>query len=304
MIALSIVIILLSLAFVPAMTTVGGPQGARAQDPMGVDWLDGNGYNYLFYSFNLWGDPLSGTRVNVLITEGGVNYTASATTNSSGYAQVLVKAPAVSDYSGFQQISIKMGNGEETASGGLGIWEAGKVNWASLGGGPTALILDRSNSSKISVLVLWAGTGGSKPSGFGAYYEMVLGPPQYPNDTSGMTRLGTLDDYRSVFPIVVPANASQAASLLVDVAEPNGTVASISFFDPYELVSASSVNPNSVLYTYVTTVPNLFIPLLAIIAAYSSFGKDRVSGVIESVLARPVSGGVWPSQGTYQQSWR
>ncbi|MHB8565607.1 MAG: ABC transporter permease [Nitrososphaerales archaeon] len=33
----------------------------------------------------------------------------------------------------------------------------------------------------------------------------------------------------------------------------------------------------------------LFVPLVAIIGAYSSYGKDRISGVLESVLCRPVT---------------
>jgi ABC-2 type transport system permease protein len=36
-------------------------------------------------------------------------------------------------------------------------------------------------------------------------------------------------------------------------------------------------------------IMNFFIPLMAIVGSYSSYGKDRISGVLESVLSRPVS---------------
>ncbi|HVP23446.1 MAG TPA: ABC transporter permease subunit [Conexivisphaerales archaeon] len=292
MLALCVVIILLSLAFIPAITTVGGPSGINSQNTLGVGWLDQRGYNYIFYSYNLWGDPLSGTRISVVIGEGGTNYTASGTTNSSGYAQLLVNAPAVSDYSGSQSISVKMGSGWETSSGGLGVWEAGKLYGTSIGGGGSAsIVADRSNSSRLSLIVLSAGADGSRPEDYGVFWEVGTGAiVQYQNDTTGMTRLGTLADYVGIFPVDVPGNISEATTLLVDVTDPSGAVISSSYIPAYELATASSsVNPTSMLYTYVTTVPNMFIPLLAIIAAYSSFGRDRVSGVIESVLVRPVS---------------
>lgn len=37
------------------------------------------------------------------------------------------------------------------------------------------------------------------------------------------------------------------------------------------------------------SIMGLFIPLMAAVAAYSTYGKDKVGGVIESVLVRPVS---------------
>jgi ABC-2 type transport system permease protein len=34
---------------------------------------------------------------------------------------------------------------------------------------------------------------------------------------------------------------------------------------------------------------SFFVPLVAVIGSYSSYGKDRITGVLESVLARPVT---------------
>ena len=40
---------------------------------------------------------------------------------------------------------------------------------------------------------------------------------------------------------------------------------------------------------FFSTILRFFMPLAAILGAYSSYGKDRLTGVLESVLARPIS---------------
>src|SRR5438105_12707094 len=46
---------------------------------------------------------------------------------------------------------------------------------------------------------------------------------------------------------------------------------------------------SSIASFFFSTILVLFIPLMAIIGSYSSYGKDRLTGVLESVLARPVT---------------
>jgi ABC-2 type transport system permease protein len=53
--------------------------------------------------------------------------------------------------------------------------------------------------------------------------------------------------------------------------------------------STSQFQGNSLVVQFFGGVLGLFIPLIAILGSYNSYGKDRVSGVLESVLAQPVS---------------
>lgn len=47
----------------------------------------------------------------------------------------------------------------------------------------------------------------------------------------------------------------------------------------------------SLVFSGISTILGLFIPILAIFTAYLTYGKDRTSGVLESVLKRPVTKG-------------
>src|SRR5207253_1418974 len=49
------------------------------------------------------------------------------------------------------------------------------------------------------------------------------------------------------------------------------------------------VMESSIASFFFSTILGLVIPLMAIIGSYSSYGKDRLTGVLESVLARPVT---------------
>jgi hypothetical protein len=62
-----------------------------------------------------------------------------------------------------------------------------------------------------------------------------------------------------------------------------------SIFTAYSPISQSSLQ--SLVFAGTSTLLGFLIPLLAIFAAYLTYGKDRTSGVLESVLKRPVTRG-------------
>ncbi len=49
------------------------------------------------------------------------------------------------------------------------------------------------------------------------------------------------------------------------------------------------IEVTNVAASFFSGLLGFFIPLMAIIGSYSSYGKDRLTGVLESVLARPVT---------------
>jgi ABC-2 type transport system permease protein len=56
-----------------------------------------------------------------------------------------------------------------------------------------------------------------------------------------------------------------------------------------QLQQISPAQGNSLVISFFGSLFGIFIPLMAIVGSYNSYGKDRVSGVLESVLSQPVS---------------
>jgi ABC-2 type transport system permease protein len=96
-------------------------------------------------------------------------------------------------------------------------------------------------------------------------------------------------------------NASDASNTIVAIGltYPNGTSVAGSAGEAYSIPVAqlyptvgaalTGEQINQIVVSFFEDVFGLFIPLLAIIATYNIYGKDRVSGILESVLAQPVT---------------
>lgn len=175
-------------------------------------------------------------------------------------------------------------------------------------------VIDSSNSQKRDLLVNWAGANGSLPTGYSVYYRFlnvteICTQTQFgtqcgaqfnipPNLTeANMTLLGDLTSYRQVFsPPKLEANLGNGSQVVFGIFCPNGTTAvspetnsySISEFYPSSQ-RISQQTANQLVFSFMTSVYSVLIPLIAIIGSYTLYGRDRVIGVLESVLVQPVS---------------
>lgn len=89
-----------------------------------------------------------------------------------------------------------------------------------------------------------------------------------------------------------PANRSALQGVVVSVFPSNNSTAlpiTAQSYIPQNLVSTVGV-ANFAFQLY-AAIFGIFIPLLASLSAYFYFGKDRASGVLESVITRPVTKG-------------
>ncbi|HKW04717.1 MAG TPA: ABC transporter permease subunit [Nitrososphaerales archaeon] len=185
---------------------------------------------------------------------------------------------------------------------------------------PTTII-DSSNASARDILVSWAGMNGSSPRGYEVYYKFVSSDqscqitftesvcngagPQVPfelNHTNAFL-LGIMKSYIQIFHAPAPSgfNASNALNTVVAIGltYPNGTSVARSAGEVFSLPvgqlypavgnSLTSEQVSQIVVTFFEDIFGLFIPLNAIVATYSIYGKDRVSGILESVLAQPVT---------------
>jgi ABC-2 type transport system permease protein len=105
-----------------------------------------------------------------------------------------------------------------------------------------------------------------------------------------------MNSYRQIFSAPQEeANLSSASYFALGLFYTNGTSASsqpaiLSLFEVYPPAQTITPLQGSQLVTqFFESIFGLFIPLMAIVGTYNLYGKDRVSGVLESVLAQPVS---------------
>jgi ABC-2 type transport system permease protein len=107
--------------------------------------------------------------------------------------------------------------------------------------------------------------------------------------TSTGTLLGILNDYHAIYDIKLARNASGFVQL--GVFSQNGTLLQVGGgFDTRELrVRPLSLGSDVIVTAFVAGILALFVPLMTVLAAYSTYAKDRVTGVLESILSRPIT---------------
>ncbi len=185
-----------------------------------------------------------------------------------------------------------------------------------------ATVTGLTNTSSRDILVSWAGFNGSSPSGYLVYYRFLSGTPcqngAFVQDCGGVQAetlipaelnqsnaqlLGTMRSYVQVLPSPqLTGNLSEAPATIaasgdivaIGLAYPNGTsvatsTSNLPLGQVYPDSALTRALNNQVAVSFFETFFGLFIPLLTIVTVYSVYGKDRVSGVLESVLAQPVT---------------
>ena len=176
------------------------------------------------------------------------------------------------------------------------------------------IVTDSSNSQKEDIMVTWAGRSGIVPNDYSLYYEFInqsetCTSAQFSStcsssftqpsnlSESNMTFLSNMTSYSQVFsPPKLEANLGNASQIAFSLFYPNGTSAIPSQYNTYSVTQIypsaqiiSQGTANGFVFSFLTTIYGFFIPLIAIIGSYNSYGKDRVSGVLESILAQPIS---------------
>ncbi len=283
------VLLIISLAvFALASVNLGGGFGSGT---IPVLYYNDGEYHFLAYFSNQYGDPISGARldVNLTIISPPASYSHGAVTNDTGIASVTVKAPP-NNYTALAKETIGNLVGEaplylppKLKSGT--VWTLEQT---------ISSVIDKSNSSKRDVQIFYAGANGTPPTGYRVYYKVGSSSFYYNQSAYNVTRmnpLATMSTYHQIFDPPIPPGANQTAAVLIALFPPtNNTAVATGFFQVSTFrPMQQSVNGSALAAVFFSQVLGLFIPLMAIIGSYSSYGKDRLTGVLESVLARPVT---------------
>ncbi len=278
------VMILLSLALVPLIKLAGGQTFASNGDTAVVAYDSGSELRFLAYSYNVYGQPVIGTRVNLTVTDSGGTHSVGGSTNSSGFASWTLAADPAGG-----PVTYALSVGGESRGGGV-LPPGMKIGEAfSIGGQALAAVVNPADSSRRSVLLFSEGPNGTLPTSYELYYSFSASPGSggASLDKSQMTFLGSPTAFATTFTLPeVPANAT---TLSLAAFAPDGSLVVGSQYSVASVGGGAPLTPEEAFASFSSTILALVVPLMAILLAYNSYGKDKATGVLESVLARPVT---------------
>jgi ABC-2 type transport system permease protein len=182
-----------------------------------------------------------------------------------------------------------------------------QINALNLFSGLTVVngIFNPANKSNLGLLALYVGSGGSTAPPITFYISQInlsrvssVNPASLEaNSTFSVTQSGFVET--TIFPQVTAADRGMNYSVVAT----NTTGAFIAFTTSSDTSPVGILGPLS-LYTKLSQsdlqglvfsgtsqILGFLIPILAIFAAYLTYGKDRTTGVLESVLKRPITRG-------------
>jgi ABC-2 type transport system permease protein len=299
------IILLISLTIIPltSIRSIGGTGVPSSPILYYQDGVSPNfGYHYLTYFTNQYGDGISGVTVTVTFT-GPTNHTNTVVTNSSGLAFVKVTAPNAS-YTVILKEQLSGSSFTTSLSDPTSIHSPPgvirRVGGFGGGSGDASIqsVEDKHNSSKRDIQVFYAGNLGAVPSTYTLYYKVVpsfngfycKGNGGCPYNYTDMTSLGNLNGYLETFDPTIPTGLNETAQVWFELFSQNKTQVGSTNFTAFDLRQPRQpIMSTSIASFFFSGVLGFFIPLMAIIGSYSSYGKDRLTGVLESVLARPVT---------------
>ena len=267
-----------------------------------------NGFNFTDYVVNGYGQPVSGLAINSNATMyngsntiGGKVY-LNGTTNSQGFVYFHMDGNTtlnelVYNYSN----SFSNGIGNSAGEAFLLFSPKGTTTFYPNAYGASSLnnlknttnvlyflkVANPSSQSLSSEMVYFAASNKTVVPAISVYYNITGSTsPSLPSSTHGMTFYKNLTGSNHYL-FTIPLNKT-AARQNVQVVFANSTGA---ILGGNNYVLYSYVSPAAILQTLLEFPYEFLIPIIGIFSAYFYYGKDRTSGVLESVITRPVTKG-------------
>lgn len=287
------IVILMTFVGLFVLGLIGGGNPSQPQN-MSVVYYYNDGYHVDVLVTNSAGGGIGGLTISSQMDQFGPNGSSptptpfvNGTTNSNGLVHLVQPVPD-GNYS--MQIQLVQSNSNNNNGGGP---QSGfQVQWTPVG----QPVLASDNvfpvavgqfSVHYAIMTFTEGQNGSAPDGLSLNYVIQ-------SQTPVQGYLGTVNQSVQSFPITVPSNVSSTARVTVNLTNPTGNPPiQSSQFQASNLGAgvATGNTATTVAYLFVPAILGFFVPLMAMLASYSSYGRDRVTGVLESTLARPVTKG-------------
>lgn len=258
-------------------------------------YIDGSSYQIVNFVHNAYGHPVYG--VVYYIQVNGNNY--SATSDVSGFANITIP---ISSISGLAQIREFHSEGTSSFPYTIPLNSTKKTYLAgdNFYGVPYIVtgVYNRGNPRLNNLLIYYIGDNGSFSPEIGVYWsaESSNFSSSAITEISGTVANSTLiEDVKGFHSIIITPNIpymsgvySQKRVFFITLVNTNttGIIKSYAVNLVNELPTSDAYE---FLFSELGTTLQLFMPLIAIISAYQIYAADRVSGVIKSVLVRPIT---------------
>lgn len=175
----------------------------------------------------------------------------------------------------------------------IGVIEQIQGSGGGFGMSPISTVLSGTNPNVPDALqVVWAGPNGTVPWGDQLRYFLTYSNNPSARAANQTILIGNLTADVQSLPLTIHgySTSSRTPVMIVELFSPTGsllvaTQANAQAFYP----GTVAMSAPSYVFAFVGEIMALFVPLMAVVAAYSSYGKDRTSGTIEAVLAQPIS---------------
>ncbi|MFZ0699459.1 MAG: ABC transporter permease subunit [Thermoplasmata archaeon] len=313
-----VVIILLSFAVIQGLAP--SPSTNTVTDQYsGLSYTEGSQAHFAIYAYTSLGDPLPGVSFVVSFFDqdqyGNPNGSAvanlSMSTDASGVAGGAA-SPSDWNRTGSWAVVGNFSDPHRSDLGGSGghtepiqfgfnhmppgevqpLGQLGDLNFNPFG----AVVARSPSTAPNDLSAFYLGPNGTNPSGdalrFFVWNSTSRNPTPMPENETALVGNFTAPVGRFAFVIPSSLLAGSSPQLFFEIFTPAGHVLGMfnaglspSQFEPATAPTAANV----VVIEFVGAILAIFVPLMAILAAYSGYGSDRVSGTIESVLAQPVS---------------
>ncbi len=307
LIVITVLIVLSSLGILATLAQ-SRPGPSNVFSTAGTYYFAGNEYWFEFYAFDQYGHPVSSATVNLSVSSSNITFGPPGTP--------LANVSAVTTGTGLVQLPVPLNGTNYTVTVSVSA-----PNWNSEFGGylqsevtrPPVGAVRPLLSSMTSVIqsgpgfratnllqIFYPGPNGTNPPGYQVYWATPtnLTFPPTPLAETGMHRMGSLNSPHQSYSLVVPASSNTnnvgpplSAPLQIELFTAGGQLVAT---DTNQSATAFYPPPGGnagvgIAFGFGATIMGYLIPLMAVLAAYSVYGRDRVTGVLEGVLARPVS---------------
>ena len=284
------IILLISLTIIPLATPRTTSLTSTSNVLSVLYYYDSGAFHFLVFTEDQFGNAISqsGISLNLSNYQGSFNQTVPVQTDSSGMGTATITAPNTGYY--LLQVSLSSGSSKASFGSSVSIVPQGIVT--AFQGSALTIVTDKSNASKRDLQVIFAGAYGSLPTSYSVYYKVT---PAYATgnfNRTQMTFFQNLTSYERVFDLPFLSGVDPQNIVWIAIFK-NGSVTAVETPQEfgYEMFRPTRFVPvaTDVGSFFFAGILSFFVPLVAVIGSYSSYGKDRITGVLESVLARPVT---------------
>ncbi len=257
-------------------------------------YLNNNNLTMVSYVYDGYGNPVK--NVEIYYQYNGSDYRAIS--SSKGYANATFQVKYSSQINVLINYTYtRFGTKIETPSIAYTINLAMKYSGLEI----YPYIFNKLNSTRMGILAMYVGNNGSSSPNLSFIFLATNSSRSIPNSFNYTFYYNfTSISIKKIFPTIENINDTY----YIEVKNSNGTLVNIysgleggKSFPIILLGKLSTYSPmtqsrlQSLVFSGISSILDLFIPILAIFTAYLTYGKDRTSGVIESVLKRPVTRG-------------